>query len=214
MKVNYSVENLIQHFVLGGCFLVTVFIFLNSYETVFGKDIKYINAVEIITIDSIITSIIQQDDNICTEDSVNMIENYGIPAYLKIPTNATNVQLMKAIKNSNNKLLCRSNSGHYIFFSCNEGKDSENIIIYIKKDWRTIDAINALKIGDNIFIETINDKMHMYKIDNIRKVSIDNQYKIVDKEKNPSLTIIIEDDNDVSYIIKTTFVSSQHIENE
>lgn len=213
MKIKYSTEKTIQYFVLGGCFLVTVFIFLNSYETVFSKDVKYISTVETINIDSIVTSVIQQNNNVSAEDELRMIEKFGVPAYLRIPKVVSKIQLMKSIKNSDDKLLCRSNSGHYLFFEGSTNKDSENIIIYIKKSWRTIDDINVLEEGDNVFVETVDNKLHMYKVDNVRKAPVNSQYTI-NKTDDPTLTIIIESDNDINYVIKANFVSSQNLEDE
>lgn len=210
MKISI-IKNL---FFLSGCFLITVFIFLSSYETLFNKDIKYIYSIEPVNIGNIINTLTSDKGNDFPVISVqpDFVGKYGIPSMIKMPNLDKKIQLTGAIRYEKQKWLAKSNSGHYLFTSANKDGKSGDMVIYIRKSWRTLEEVDNISARDNIFIDTLDEWRYVFRI-NETAILADEKVYIATQTKDPSLIIIINDEkNNINYLFKANFLSVQNIE--
>lgn len=214
MKLKKVVGNILYTGIMLLCFYWTMFIFLSSYETVFGKDISRIRTVERVSINSLITSFFAEKKESAPVISVEKeyMGNFGIPSFLKIPKFNIRLQLTGAMRDGNGNWLSRLNSGHYMFLGKNKGGNIGDIVLYTRKSWRTVNEPQNLKIGDNIFLDTFDDWRYMFRINEARVLSW-NEKSVVSESKVPTLILIVEDaSNRVHYLYKADFISIQNIQ--
>lgn len=210
MKISI-IKNL---FFLLGCFSITVFIFLSSYETLFNKDVKYIYSIELVNIDNIVNALVTDKGSDFPAISVQpeFAGKYGIPSLIKMPNLDKKIQLTSAIKDGQHQWLARSNSGHYFFTSSNKDGKSGDMVIYIRKGWRTLEEAQDMNVGDNIFVDTLDEWRYVFRISETAILANDQVY-ISTQTKEPSLVIIVNDEkNSINYVFKSNFLSVQSIE--
>lgn len=198
---------------LGAFFaFVTWFVFLNSFEIVFNRDTRFVQALEQFQSKETIESILEKDS--VTNPSLNFEENwvgnFGALKTLKIPVFRSRLPLSEAIS-VNGEWLARSGSGHFRIIGSGRNGNMGDVIVYLRSGWRTIASPEQLSIGDNIFLETDADWRYMFRI--VSKGSLRLNQPFVKSDNNSgTLVLLIEDDQRKAvFAFEGIFVSIQNV---
>ena len=144
-------------------------------------------------------------------DSVETLRDFGNPRALQIPSLKIRLELMKAI-NKNDHWLARANSGHYITLRSKDNDHTENILIYARKGWYTINSPSDISTTTNLFLETDHDWRYMFRVVEHNVIRLDGTYVVPDSN-TPTLFVVIEDKKaGISHIIRAKFVNLQAIQ--
>jgi hypothetical protein len=184
-------------------FALTVFIFLNSYEVVFNKDLPYISAVKTVNLDSIQASypLSPQIDS-PTFDT----KTFGDPISLKVSGGKAKVSLVPAIFNDN-KWLARSNAGQITSFTINGFSD--NLFVYMREDVRTIQTVRQVRPGDNMQMDTVDGFRYLFRVSDVQTIGTNSPF-ILQKTQKPQIFIVIQDKNQTrNQIITGNFVTKE-----
>lgn len=188
---------------------LTLFMFLSSYELLFNKDIKYvkaINSVGTLKSEQIITPLIPKiyPDNVA-------LGTYGKPHELRFPTEEFRMSIVPYIKNDGHYLF-RANNAHFLPTSEAKQGGLGDSVIYLSRDWRTINDPNSIKVDDNVFIDTDKGWRYMYRLIEKKVLSYDGKYVASERQKS-SLIILIEDhSSDRIYVYEAELVSLQNVD--
>lgn len=188
---------------------LTVFVFLNSFEVLFNKDISFIHALDTLHAQKMINDIVGEVNGNLFQLTSEKLGNFGSPQTLKIPSINSKLNLVKAIHVDGNWLY-RANNGHYIVTSASKNGNVGDVVIYANTSWRTILAPGDIKIGDNLFLDTDSGWRYMFRITNKSTLHFDDAYVKREMPVN-SLTLLVEDErNNVVYLFQGAFVNIQN----
>jgi len=191
-KNYFKFANLIARFIIYlVVFLFTVYIYLNTYELVFLKDIEFIPA---ITSFSYLNSGLGQGF-IIPNQSLNFaggeMGDYGELSYLRIPSFNKKIGLLKGVKAFGNFIIF-TNHAHYLVQFYPDGTRVRTLLLYINKSWRTLDHPERISRGTNLLIDTKRGWTYLFKVEDVQLLTFSQKYVFPLREK-PSLIILIQD---------------------
>lgn len=193
-------------------FGITVFVFLNSFEILFNRDISFVDALEKFRSKDMIEGVLKKDSSeaVLSNYEKSWIGDFGIPKTLKIPVFSSRLPLSKAIFLSG-EWLVRSGNGHFLITGPGKNGNIGDVIIYSQSGWRTIFSPERLSIGDNIFLETDADWRYMFRV--VNKGSLyPNQPFVKSDNDIGSLILFAEDESrSVVFAFECILVSVQNI---
>lgn len=193
-------------------FGITGFVFLNSFEIVFNRDISLVGALERFESKETIESVLKKNSNeaILSNYEKNWIGDFGIPKTLKIPVFSSRLPLSGALLSSG-EWLVRSGSGHFLIAGPGRSGNVGDVVVYSRSGWRTISSPERLSLGDNIFLETDADWRYMFRV--VNKGSLyPNQPFVKSDNDMGSLVFLVEDEpRGVVFVFECVLVSVQNI---
>ncbi len=188
---------------MGLSLALTVFIFLNSYEVVFNKDLPYISAVRSVNLESI-----DRDYPLAHQIDAPTFDTkqFGTPISLKVSGGKAKVSLVPAIFN-NGKWLARSNTGQVTSFTVN--KFSDNLFVYMREDVRTIQSVRTMRPGDNMQMDTTTGFRYIFRVSDVQTIDVSSPFILQDTQK-PQIFIVIQDNNQTrNQVISANFVTKE-----
>lgn len=178
--------------------IFTVVIFSNSYEIVLERDLPYTYSVKTFYGSEYLSQSTYQE--ITIDQQNKLTSNYGNPKIVKFPGINARLELVKPIL-SQEKYLVRTNKAHYMM------DESGNIVIYMLKSFQTIEDIDGLKTGDNIFLDSDKGWRYVYRIDELTTSSLESNI-ILPTSENPQLLVIIEDTKSgINYTLRCEYLT-------
>lgn len=180
---------------------ITLFIFINSYELAFNKDLPYFEALEPVNLD-----VIEQSYEISPYLDTKTFNDreFGVPISLRISGGKARSQLASSIF-ENGTWLARLNAGHVTTFTIpGDESENDNLLIYMNSGVRTIEDINEVMPTDHVFVDTIDGWRYIFRVSDIQSLAFDRPY-VVEKVRSPKLVIVIQDS-----ATKTNQVISAH----
>lgn len=184
--------------------VVTTYIGINCYEIVFHQDLMYVHAVESFHSPWIINDLVEPK-NPTFEQTQQLIRLVHDPKSLKFPVFSSRMEIIPAIRNGTNWLELE-NKGQYIALGESGESGVGNMIVYMRKDWRTIAEPEKLIKGSKFYLET-KDYTNQYKVVELKEKPIHEEFILNDLPKSYFLMIIEDTRNEVNYFIKAVFVS-------
>lgn len=187
-------------------FLLTAFIALNSYEVIFQKDLKYINAVQTFSSSKLIDDLSEATNSAFSarQKTTQIVHN---PQALKFPSIKQRIEIIPAQK-VNNQWVEMGNKGHYISLGENSESGIGNTIIYLKRDWRTILEPNDLKENNKFYLET-SKYINSYKVIGFNVKAQNDNYVLNPLPRSYVLLVIEDPKNNVNYFVKAVFVNQE-----
>ncbi len=178
--------------------IFTVIIFSNSMEIIFEVDIPYAYSVKAFTGSNYLN-----DSNyysLTANQQNKLTANYGNPKIIKFPSINKKLELMNPIV-KDGKYLVRTNKAHQIL------DQKGNIVIYLLKSWQTIDNLQEISEGNNVFLDSDKGWRYVYRIDEVSQMSV-NSNIVMPNSENPQLLIIVEDrKNLTNYIFRGQYLT-------
>ncbi|CAN5115628.1 hypothetical protein BH11PAT4_BH11PAT4_7660 [soil metagenome] len=183
--------------------LLTFLIMANSAELLLGRDLPVVNAISPIPVAETIS------ENTATQTVQTDIGTFGVPAYLKVGTKKIRMQLVPALKDEDG-YLGRAAAAHFTLLSPSKNGNIGNVLVYARQSWRTIDGAGALKVGENIFLDTASEWRYMYRVSDTVTVPYNTAYVVPDGLAS-RLTVALFDEqtNEVTYVT-ADFVTLQN----
>lgn len=166
------------------------FIFMNTYEVVFNKDIVVANSVKKFAAQDQIQAIISQF-NIKPDADEKHNAAYNKLSYIQIPAISSNLYLeeQRLIKGS---WYYRPNLGHYISLN----KDADNVtidyLIYAEKSWQTLPDPNQIEQGMDVKLFHDGHNMSLFKVDEKQVLPLDTTF-VASKSENRQIILLVED---------------------
>lgn len=204
--------NLFQYLtVMSLCAAITTFVFANSYELAFGKDLPYVQALEPVHVKKFLPENKVAEISIATLPGTVREGGFGTPETLKLPSQGAKVEMVPAVY-KDNEWLGRLNAGHYYILTSSKNNNIGTTFVYVREGWRSVADASAIKTGENIFIDTNREWRYMFRIDQVNTYRYTDNY-IVEDSVLPKLVLVIDDAvNQVNYIVSATFVNIQNIQ--
>lgn len=179
--------------------VITLYLFLNSYEVMFNTDIPHVKALAPVSDQQIIDQLAQ--NQAVDVDTIKQVHN---PRVLRIKNPSAKLELLPAIQQSTQRLM-RTNKGHYIVLQEHPESGIGNTVIYLAKGWRTIPHPELIQENSRLFLET-DHYVNMYKVIEVSRNPF-GEYYLVDPLEKPYLLLVIQDQpQQVNYLIKAIFV--------
>lgn len=165
------------------CGLVSLYVFLASFETTFNFDIPVVDATK-----SIDRYPLQRILSIGSTINQTDYGNYGKPTMLRVPSHDSKV-ILAPIVDKGSALLGRANTAHFQLLSSPKSGNLGSLLVYMNASWRTDSHPEKLSTKDNLFIDTDRDWRYFYRIDAIKE--IDNTKEYVMRDSNVSQIIFV-----------------------
>lgn len=194
MKKQYFLKGLLLTFSLS----FTAFVFMNTYEVVFNKDIILANSVSKFRAQDEVNATIQQFDIKPEANPQVYNATYGKLQYLQFPALSSNLYLEEK-RVINGLWYVRPNLGQYVGLD----KDSHGVIadylIYTDSSWRTLPAPNQIEVGMDVNLYHDGHQLAAYKVAEKQVMPMQSIY-VAGKSANRQIVLIIEDPkNNVYY---------------
>jgi hypothetical protein len=197
----------VKLFIIGlVCLAATVYIYLNSFELLFNKDVAFATSIQPFRSENVINQITKYPIN-----EADAVGDYGTPEYFKLGNKGVRFEIIPYIKNSKH-FLVRENTLHAVYMSSSKNGHMGDVIFYASKNWRTIDSPEQMSVDDNFFIDTKRDWRYMYRISDTQIVKYGDTYTPSDTGKPRVFVIIDDSQNRQSYVVQADFVNLQNIE--
>jgi hypothetical protein len=191
--------------------LFTAIVFLNSYELFFSKNITAfagmgINSISELRSSSVIRSVTEASGGVVDEKTG--LGDFGKPQDIKLPKFGSRYPLIPYVKDADN-FLYRSGNGHYLFYGKSKDGQVGNMIIYINKDWRTMQQSSQVTIDDNLFVDTDKDWRYMYKVIDKKTLPYNQGYVASETQRQNLIFVIESDQKEATVIVQAELVILQ-----
>lgn len=193
-----------------GSFVLTAFIFSNSYELLFNRDLPYVQAIGNVDMQGVSLGNITNQE-LEKSKTPEFEGGFGAPFSIKLPIQKIRLPLISAIFTEQG-WLARTNTGHYFITTPSKNNNLGTTVLYMRKSWRTVPNPEDLKTGENIFVDTNRDWRYMYRITEVNVLPYDEQYIIEDSRLSKMVMIIDDQTHHVHYIVSSEIVSVQNIQ--
>lgn len=191
--------------ILSTCIVFTGYVYANSYEVLFNKDLTYSSAIEEFHAVNLLQGIRLESRGVEINLSGNVVGDYGKPEVINFSSLNKRISMIPAIV-TDSQWMTRSNNGHF-FVTYKENKDLESIVVYMRKSWRTIETPENLAVGQNIFIDTNKDWRYMFRIEDVVALDMESKYVISDKDVTQLVVLIEAPEESLVYLIRGSYVT-------
>ncbi len=197
-----------RQMVFAACGFLTLFIFANSYETAFNRNLPYADAISRVNLYPVqAAAATATDPGIINERK----GTYGAPTTLKIAARQVKLNLAPVIYDDGN-FNARSNTGHYAIVRPSRNGNLGDSIIYLKRSWRTIPEPQSVARDDNIFVDTDSKWRYLYKVVETSNISVDDRY-VLPQGNKPQILILNEDTSSgLIWMVRAELVNVQSMQ--
>lgn len=169
----------------------TAFVFMNTYEVVFNKDIVIADSVRKVVAQNQIDAIIDQFDIKPVEGRSSNNAEYSKLQYIQIPALASNLYLEER-RIIDGAWYARPNLGHVVGLN----KDDHNVVvdylIYAVSSWQTLPAPNQIEVGMDVKLFHDGRQLAMFKVAEKKVLPFHSTF-VAGKAENRQIVLLIED---------------------
>lgn len=169
----------------------TVFVFMNTYEVVFNRDIPFANSISKFVAQDAIRAVIDQFNIKPEADPTESNAVYEHLQYIQIPALSSSLYLEEK-RVINNYWYVRPNLGHYIGLD----KDSHNVVldylIYADSSWRTLPEPNQIETGMDVNLFHDDHQLAVYTVMEKQVLPFHSIF-IASKSQHRQIILLIED---------------------
>lgn len=187
-------------------FVFTSFIFVNSYELVFSQDLPYVHALNRVDLGALEQSYTMSST--ITGETFST-QKFGKPITLKVSGGKARVQLAPSVRQNEN-WLARLSTGHTAMAAIPEDK-TENLVIYMRRNSRTIPDVTTIVPGDNIQVETDLGFRHIFRVSDVQTLVAEQPYVIEQIPSAKLIVVIYDESTGITNIIASTFITNNQI---
>ena len=191
---------------MGISLAITGFVFINSYEIAFNKDLPYVGALKAVDL-----NIVEQayDIDPALDNETFSATQFGIPIGLRISGEKGKIQLAPAIR-ADGEWLTRSSTGHTASFTTGEDTQ-DNMLVYMNRNVRTLQTVGEVVAGDHIFVDTLDGYRFIFRISDIQTVDSNRPY-VIESNNAAKLVVIIQDqDTGLNQVLSANFITRDQI---
>ena len=186
------------------CVILTFYIAVNCYEIIFQKDLRFVSAIPAFSSPEIINEIGQTNES-SFEEKQRFIRQIHKPKSIKFAALGSRLEIVPAIQ-KNDEWLAYANKGQYILLNENGESGVGNMLVYVRRSWRTIIEPEKLENGTKFTLET-EEYNNLYKIVERKLKPMHEAFIVSDLPKSYLLLIVEDNQIQVNYFIKAVFVS-------
>jgi hypothetical protein len=169
----------------------TAFVFMNTYEVVFNKDIVIADSIRKVAMQDQINTVIDQFNIKPEEGRQSNNAEYSKLQYIQIPALNSNLYLEEK-RNIKGTWYARPNLGHIVGLN----KDNNGVIvdymIYAVSSWQTLSSPNQIEVGMDVKLLHDGHKLSMFKVDEKKVLPLQSSF-VAGKTKNRQIVLLIED---------------------
>lgn len=177
------------------CF--TAFVFMNTYEVVFNKDIAIADSVQQIASQDPVRAVIEQFDIKPEAGRQHHNAEFTKLQYIQIPALASNLYLEEK-RVINGSWYARPNLGHYIGLNKDDHGVTVDYLIYAVSGWQTLPAPNQLEEGMDVKLFHDGRKLAMFKVAEKKVLPLGSTF-VAGKSENRQIILLIEDPDEKLY---------------
>lgn len=175
----------------GASLCFTTFVFMNTYEVVFNKDIVIADSVRKVAAQEQIDAIIDQFDIRPVEGRRNNNAEYVKLQYIQIPALESNLYLEEK-RVINGLWYARPNLGHVVGLNKDDRNITVDYLIYAISSWQTLPAPNQIEVGMDVNLFHDGRQMATFKVAEKKVLSFRSTF-VAEKAKNRQVILLIED---------------------
>jgi len=196
-------------FVFIGCAAVSAFVLLSGYESIYNRSVPLVHTLDNVELSAFAPS---YDLTAAAEPNQKMYGNFGKPVTIKMPASSLRLNVAAPIE-EDNAWLARANSLHLLITKPPRSGNIGMALMYCRSSFRTVDAADLPKQGQNIFMDTDEDWRYVYKVTNASTYSSSQPYIPTDDGTRGKLVISCDDSTrHISNIIEADLISVQGVE--
>jgi hypothetical protein len=174
-----------------GCGLVSLFLLLSGYESIFNRDLPFVHTLDTVNLQALSKRYDLQ--KAVANQNADMLGNFGKPQTLKLPERALRLDITAPIIGGQDTWLARANTLHAIILKDARRGNIGLLALYCRASFRTIDATALPKQGENIFIDTDKNWRYIYRVSSAKVVPADQEYVVADDGQTARLIIACYD---------------------
>lgn len=144
-------------------FFISANVYASSYELLFNQDLPIVSSLTKFSYRDLLVSL-ERDNSSVGQPLTGFVGDNGEPKELRLPQPEAKLALVPAVKSIQGDFLVRASTGH--FFMTAPAKDGTlaDVVVYAKRDWRSLPTNAGISIDDNIFLDTTKDWRYVYRI--------------------------------------------------
>ncbi len=171
-------------------FVFSANVYAASYELLFNKDLPGVSSL-VKSSDTDSLSRFAGSNNSVNKSDTNFVGDNGTPLELRLPSVSARVFVVPAIRSQGGDFLIRAGTAHYLLTSAAQNGAMGNLVIYARRDWRSLPETASLSIDDNIFVDTNKDWRYVYRVTEAKKGSEAEKY-LLPTSQRASLLLVVE----------------------
>lgn len=185
-------RNLFVKFFFGmTAFIFTVFIFLNTYELLANRDIRFASSLRKIVIQDVVNKEIKEFSVKQDSRRLNNSARLGALDYFEIPALGIRLQLEEARK-IGEAWYQRPNLAHYIGLNKDDAGNTIDYLIYTNKSWRTIPYADEIEEGMAVRFYTKKGFSSLFEVSEKQVLPLDRSF-VVSKAERRQMLLVVED---------------------
>lgn len=175
----------------GASLCFTAFVFMNTYEVVFNKDIVLADSVRKFTAQNQIEEVISQFDIKPVEGrQVNNAE-YSKLQYLQIPALESNLYLEEK-RLIEGQWYARPNLGHIVGLNKDDHGVIVDYLVYAISSWQTLPSPNQIEVGMDVKLFHDGRKLAMFKVAEKKALPLYSTF-VAGKSDKRQIVLLVED---------------------
>lgn len=176
----------------------TAFVFMNTYEVVFNRDIAFAQSVKEVAAQQVINSAVH--DFASKSQSEDAESNPALENIDRIDIPALDIQVkIEESRKINNEWYARPSIAHYVGLNKNQFGVTVDYLLYTSKSWRTIPHPDQIEKGMEVRLSYGNGARSLFTVAE-KKVLPFSDSLLVSKSEGRQILLIVEDGrNNVYY---------------
>jgi hypothetical protein len=184
---------------LASC-LFTVFVFLNTYEVVFNRDIVFGISIRRMTIQTVLTNVVREFEvkqQVTTTETDETSSLEGMTSF-EIPALKTKVTVEEGRK-LNGQWYQRPSLAHDVGLNKDAKGTTVDYLVYTRKSWRTIPDPRQVEEGMEIDFYYKGGGKSAFRVAEKKALPLNRSF-IVNKTEDRQILLVVEDpDNTIYY---------------
>ncbi len=208
-SLRHTVFIIVRVAVLGVCAVISVFLLLSGYESVYNKALPFVH-----TLDRVNLAVFSRsyDLNAGAHYPLSYYGNFGKPQTLKLPSSSLRLDIVAPIQQGKD-WLARANTLHLLIVRRPREGNIGVGLLYCRSSFRTLNGQNVPELGQNIFMDTDKNWRYVYKVTNAKQYPDSAPYIVADDGSQGKLVVDCNDSvHHVNIVVEATLLSVQGVE--
>lgn len=200
---------LMRGVVLAVCGLISVFLLMSGYESVYSRSLPFVHAIDPVNLQAYSTSYTLDGRSFGNE---KLYGSFGRPTNVKLPERNARLDVVAPIQN-NNQWLARATALHLLLPAEPRDGNIGVALMYCRSSFRTINDQNLPAVGSNIFVDTDKDWRYVYKVTSAKVYADTLPYIASDTGRTSKLIISCNDQaGGANVVVEASLLSVQGVE--
>lgn len=191
------------------CGLITVFLLMSGYESVYNRTLPFIHSIDRVNLSSLAST---YNLRMASYTSKSLYGIFGKPLTVKLPGKTAPLTVAPPIKEGS-AWLARKDDLHLLLPNAPRSGNIGTTLLYCRTGLQTINDQNMPPVGDNIFMDTDTQWRYVFRITSSRVVPDTTPY--VPSDAGDTSKLLIDCDNNaqhVSTVVEASLLSVQGID--